>query len=248
MSYKTTRALVLREAKFKEADKMLTLLTEDEGKLSVRARGALRKNCKYGAAAQLLTFSEMTLFGNKGRWSLNEASTIEQFTGLRNDIALLSLGSYFAQLLESLSDEDSPNPAVLSLGLNGLHALNLSLHNPEQIKAVFELRLMCLSGYEPMLEACSVCGEVDIKLPTLDAYGGVLCCESCLAGEHSKKLELCDASLSAMRYVTNADSKRIFSFSLSGGAEQRFYRACEQYLLAQLDMSFPALDYWKKVK
>ena len=38
---KTTRALVLREVKFKEADKMLTVLTEDEGKLSVRARCSL---------------------------------------------------------------------------------------------------------------------------------------------------------------------------------------------------------------
>lgn len=245
--YRTTRALVLREVKFKEADKMLTILTEDEGKLSVRAGGALRKSCRYGAAAQLLAFSEMTMFGNKGRWSLNEAVTIELFSGLRQDIGLLALGSYFAQLMESVSDEDSPNPAVLSLGLNALYALSNGLYEPEHVKAVFELRLMCLSGYEPMLDACAVCGKVNITNAKLDAYGGVLYCRACPAGERGKPLALCAASLAAMRHVVCSEARKIFSFSLEGDAARRFYRACEEYMLIQLDRGFSSLDYWKTV-
>ena len=48
--YLNTKALVLREVKYKDADKILTVLTADEGKLTVKARGALRKSCKYAAA------------------------------------------------------------------------------------------------------------------------------------------------------------------------------------------------------
>ena len=247
MSYKTTGALVLREVKFKEADKMLTVLTADEGKLSVRARGALRKTCKYSAAAQLLVFSEMTLFGNKGRWSINEASTIEEFSGLRDDIERFALGSYFAQLLEAVSDEDSPNPAILSLGLNALYALSNGLHEAEKIKAVFELRLMCLSGYEPMLGSCAECGAVDITHITLNAYAGVLQCGNCRSGQKGKPLELCAVSLAAMRHVVSADPKKIFSFSLEGEASGRFNHACEEYLLAQLDCGFSSLEYWKNL-
>ena len=247
MSYKTTGALVLREVKFKEADKMLTVLTADEGKLSVRARGVLRKTCKYSAAAQLLVFSEMTLFGNKGRWSINEASTVEEFSGLRNDIERFALGSYFAQLLEAVSDEDSPNPAILSLGLNALYALSNSMYEPERIKAVFELRLMCLSGYEPLLDGCAECGEVDITKISLDAYAGVLQCGRCRSGQRGRPLELCSASLDAMRYVVCSDPKKIFSFSLEGEAAGRFFRVCEEYLLAQLDCSFSSLEYWRNL-
>ena len=47
--YLNTKALVLRETKYKDADKILTVLTSDEGKLTVKARGALRKSCKYSA-------------------------------------------------------------------------------------------------------------------------------------------------------------------------------------------------------
>ena len=46
-----TKGVVLRETETKEADKILTLLTQDQGKISVIARGARRKNCKYAACA-----------------------------------------------------------------------------------------------------------------------------------------------------------------------------------------------------
>lgn len=246
MPHLTTRALVLREVKFKEADKMLTVLTECDGKLSVRARGAMRKSCTYASAAQLLTFSEMTLFGNRGRWSLDEAQVIERFDGLSQDIELLALGSYFAQLLELLSDEDSPGSAILSLGLNALYALSKGLHSPAHIKAVFELRLMCLSGYEPVLEGCAVCGEVDITNAVLDLTEGTISCAGCRTGGGTAAL--CADSLAAMRYVTGAESRRVFSFSLTGEAALRFEAACEKYLLTQLDCGFSALDYYKEIK
>ena len=147
----TTRGLVLREVRYKESDKILTVLTQHEGKVTVRARGALRKGSRITAATQLLTYSDMTIFENRGRRTLNEASTVEEFLGLRADLGAFALGSYFAELLETVSAEEYPDPPVLQLGLNSLYALSRALCPPEQIKAVFELRLMCLAGYEPSL-------------------------------------------------------------------------------------------------
>ena len=139
----TTRGLVLREVRYKESDKILTVLTQHEGKVTVRARGALRKGSRITAATQLLTYSDMTIFENRGRRTLNEASTVEEFLGLRADLGAFALGSYFAELLETVSAEEYPDPPVLQLGLNSLYALSRALCPPEQIKAVFELRLMC---------------------------------------------------------------------------------------------------------
>ena len=74
--YQSVKALVLREVKYKEADKILTILTEEGRTMTVRAGGALRKTCRYGAEAQMLCYSEMTLFGTRGRWALREAAMI----------------------------------------------------------------------------------------------------------------------------------------------------------------------------
>jgi DNA repair protein RecO (recombination protein O) len=244
----TTKALVLREVKYREADKILTVLTESEGKLTVNARGALRKGSRIRAASQFLTFSEMTLFCNKGRWSLDEAETIEQFLGLRQDICLLALASYFAELLEAVSDGDSASPELLRLGLNALYALSRGMYPPEHIKSAFELRLMCLAGYEPELSACGECGAVDIIFPVFSLTGGTVYCRDCLQGvENAAALPLCAGSLAAMRHIVNSNPKKIFSFAIDAGAQKRLGEVCEAYVREQLERGFRSLDYYKSL-
>lgn len=97
-----TRGLILREAKYKESDKILTILTETDGKITAKARGVARTRSKLAAATQLLTFADFTLFGNKGYYTVNEAATVEQFRPLRSDIGLLALGSYIAEQPEQV--------------------------------------------------------------------------------------------------------------------------------------------------
>ena len=234
--YKTVRALVLREVKYKEADKILTVLTDFDGKLTVKARGALRKSCKYGAAAQALTCSEMTLFFNRGKWSLNEAVTIEQFLPLRDDLAAFSLGTYFAEVLEALGDEDSPDGALMQLGLNSLFALASGRYPREHVKAAFELRLLCLAGFAPALD-----GEGEFFSLT----GGVLHASGGAPGAPGQSLPLGAAARDAMRYVAAAPAKKIFSFSISNDALRYLGEISERYFEMQIGHRFQTLAYLK---
>lgn len=245
--YKTLHGLVLREVKYKESSKILTILTQEEGKLTAAARGAMRKSSKCAAAAQALVWSEMTLFENRGRHTLTEGSVLEDFSPLRADLGNYALGCYFAEMLEALSDEDSPDAALLHLGLNALFALSRGLYPPRHVKAVFELRCMCLAGFAPAVERCCVCGRADPPRPRLSLQGGAVLCGECGPGAPGKSLPLCQASLAAMRHVCRAGAKKIFSFTMDPAAQGRFYRAAEEYALTQLDRGFRTLDYWKDV-
>ena len=104
----TTKGLVLREVRYKEADRILTILTESDGKITAKARGALRKSSRTAAATQQLTWSELTLFGNRGKWTVNEGSMLEGFAGLRDEIERLALASYFAECLEAFAETGDP--------------------------------------------------------------------------------------------------------------------------------------------
>ena len=246
--YNTLHGLVLREVKYKESSKILTILTEEEGKITAEAKGALRKGSKCAASAQMLVWSELTFFENRGRYTLTEGTVLEDFAGLRGDLADYALGCYFAELLEAVSDQDSPDAALLHLGLNALFALSRKLWPPEHIKAVFELRLMCLAGFAPAADRCTECGSETPDDPRFSLYGSAVHCAHCLPPAPGKSLPLCAASLEALRYVCAAPAKRIYAFSLEGAAAERFYRMCEEYALAQLDRGFGTLDYWKSVK
>ena len=165
--YIVTKGVVLRETETRDADKILTLLTAERGKLSVIARGVCRKGCKFAACAQPLAYSEWTLY-KKGDWYYaNEGATLELFNGLRTDLDAMALGFYLAELTEGVITEESPQQELLSLLLNGLYAIS-TLHKPlPLVKAAFELRLMCLAGYTPELGGCAECGRAEPNFDTL---------------------------------------------------------------------------------
>ncbi len=247
--HRVVEGVVLRETDTKEADKILTVLTRSEGKVSVIARGARRKNSRIAAASQLLVYSEMTLF-QKGNWSiLDEASTLELFPGVRQDVELLALGSYFAELTELLSAEDVPAPDVLPLLLNALYALGTLHKNPLQVKAAFELRLLALSGFEPLVEGCAVCGGEEPEEPMLDVVQGLLHCKRCaLGGRRGLSMPLCGPSLAAMRHVLGCPPKRLYAFSLEPAALGRLADAAEAFAAAQLERGFRTLDFYKSIR
>ena len=244
--FHTTKALVLREVRYKEADRILTLFTEADGKITAKARGALRKSSRTGAATQQLTYAEMTLFGNRGKWTVNEASLVEPFAGLREDIERFALGCYLAECMEAFSVEDQPDAPLLQLGLNCLYALSRGLTDALLIKAAFELRLMCIAGFEPDVQGCAVCGKASPEEPIFHLEDGGVCCRSCRRASMGAWAELDEAALTALRYVVAAPARQLLSFRLEGRSRQLFSSAAERYLLLHAERGFSTLDYWKQ--
>ena len=242
-----TRGIVLRETQTKEADKILTVLTAERGRLSVVARGARRKNSRIAAASELLAYSEMVLYERGGWMMLDEASTLALWEGVRADVELLSLGSYFAEMTEAVTGEGESADAILSLLLNSLYALN-KLDKPRaQVKAAFELRLLALAGYEPLVSDCAVCGTEAPEAPLFDVNEGVVVCSACAGAAARSLLPLDPGALAAMRHVVRAEPKRMLSFSLRGDTLERFSAACEAFARAQLDRGFRTLDFYKSL-
>ena len=242
--YLTTRGLVLRTTEYKETDRILTVLTAEDGLLTLKARGVRSNRSKLKGACQLLTYAEFTVSEVRGFRFISEATAIEMFAGLRNDIVLLALGSYFAQLAEVLSQEDAASPALLSLILNALYALSKLQKPPRLVKAATELRLAAIAGYQPELSGCCVCGA-----PEPDRFSiadGTLECAACRSGD-GVRMPLSPASLAAMRYILSCPEKKLFSFTISGAAEKELCDAAESYLLTQLERSFYTLDFYKSL-
>lgn len=242
--YLTIQGLVLRVTAYNDTDALLTLLTPNHGKLTVKARGLRRKNSPLVAPCQLLAYGEFTLFEYRSMYTVNEAQTIELFTALRRDLQKLSLGTYFAQAAELLSQEDLPNPELLSLVLNCLYALS-KLNVPEAlVKSVFELRGACLAGYAPDLYGCHRCGN---PFPDrFDLTEGRLECASCR--DHTStgiRMPVTAGMLEAMHYITTCDAKKLFSFQAGESTLESLSSVTESYLATQLERGFSTLDFYK---
>lgn len=244
--YLTTKALVVRVTDYNDKDSLLTLLTPENGKLTAKARGLRRKNSPLVAPCQLLAYGEFTLFEYRGAYTVNEALSLELFHGLRRDLTKLSLGTYFAQVAEVLSQEDMPNPELLALVLNCLYALDALEKSEQTVKAVFELRAASLAGYTPDLGACHVCANE--RPDRFDLLHGYLECSTCgRTDARAIRMPVSPAAVEAMRFIVSCPPKRLFSFDIGENALRELSAVTEGYLCTQLERGFSTLDFYKSL-
>ena len=240
--YVSTRALVIRSVPYKDADRILTVLSDKLGRITVRARGAVRKNSTLSSASQLFCCSDMVLFEKDGRYTLNEAHITEQFEGLRADLHAMSLASYFAEVLSSQEEDDTLGSSeLLRLALNCLYALSSGKYHRELVKAAFELRYMTLSGYEPDLNCCALCGcLLSGDTRSLPEKGEIYCLEC--APRYGVELSLC--ALTAARHFVSCELKKLLQVSVSEQDAQSLSEFSGRYLKSCLERGFKTLDFY----
>lgn len=235
--HETTRGLVLREVAYREADMMLTILTESGEKVSACARGVRRKNSKLSAAVQSLAYSEFTLFVNGTSATVNEAEAIELFFTLRSDLTALALASYFAECLEVTADAEVRNPELLRLGLNCLYALTKGGYDPRLVKAAFELRIARYAGYAPLL------GELPPH-PVFSMEDGALRAATDPGG---RACPVNAGVVDAIRHILFTDLKKLLAFSLPEDGVRILATLAEEYLLTHFERTFKTLGFYHEL-
>ena len=262
------KGLVLKAKNINENDKYLTVLCEEYGKISFNAAGARNFKSKNLVSAQPFAYSEFTLFKGSAFMRLNEAHIIENFYGIRTNLASLALAVYLADIACVICvGEVGGDGGILRLLLNTLYMLSNQKIPAETLKAIFELRVLTKSGFMPNLSECELCLRRNFESDApifFDYIGGNLICDNCLSlsnenekgqggndefewlGNSQKKLaRISQGALEAMRFVTGAKDEKLFSFSLSEDLAREFSKICEKYLLEQLVMNTDSLKYYK---
>ena len=247
-----TKAVVIREVTVGEADKLLTLLTPELGRITARCRGVRTLKSRRFAAAQQFIYSDMVLSEKDGLYALEEADAIESFFGIRTRLEAIACAEYFAELVNTVTVEGEGDADIMSLFLNGLYMLTREDAEVLRTKAVFEARLVMLMGIMPDLSACSECGKPSPKA-WLDAAGGVILCDECALnqnslGEGEKTLLPLDKGVAELfSYVAFCEGKRIFAFAAEKALLEEFSRVTERYLHYQLGKKFETLSFLHSV-
>lgn len=151
-----TQAIVLRQRKLGEADKIVTLYSSHQGKIDAVAKGVRRTRSRLAGHLEPLTLGSYLLAEGRELDIVTQAETVDAFAALRDDLERLSRGLYCAELVDRLTPERSEGQPVFRLLQETLGLLS---REPELDLAVrrFELRLLDELGYRPSLESCAVC-------------------------------------------------------------------------------------------
>lgn len=238
----STKGLVIREQTIGESDRLVTLLTADYGLVRAFVRRAKQMKSRMNSATCLFAYSDFSLYRSKDAFVVDDAVAIEVFFGLRKDIERLSLAQYFAQLAFELGAEEQPCEELLRLTLNSLHLLCKGERSLVQIKAVFELRAMCLGGYMPGILACDSCGTYETPLMYFDTLEGKIYCENC---PKAGAIPLPKTVITAVRFICLTEPSKIFSFTLSDENMKLLSDVAEKYMLSRVQRKLSAFEFYK---
>ena len=253
----TVTGLVVRETPLDEYDKLITVVTHELGKITIKGKGVKSLKSKHVSTTQLYSYNTYVLRKRK-YYYIVDSEHKESFFGLRTELARLALAAYIADICADMAAEENPDEPILRLTLNALYALSQGKYTPSKVKAAFELKSAALSGLCPDLVACCVCGCYEADAMYLDVMNGKIVCPKCRGAYVRGKLidedatadiyiKLSPAVLEAMRYIAYSDQKKMLSFSLDDEDMTELSRACEKYLINQLENDYYSLDFYKKV-
>jgi DNA repair protein RecO (recombination protein O) len=170
-------AVVLRHNDWGEADRILALYTRERGKLRVVAKGARR--IKSRKAGHIEPFTRVTLQLARGRDLpiVTQAETVEAYLPLHDELAKTGQAAYTVELLDRFTYEDATeNQSIFRLLTDTLSRI-ASEPDPWLAVRFYEVHLLGLLGFRPLLFECANCGK---PVQALDQFfsavqGGVLC-------------------------------------------------------------------------
>ena len=206
MTTEKTSAIVLRVVDFSETSCVVTLFTEDFGKIGALAKGARRPKGPFDSALDLLAVCRI-VFIHKSSDTLDlltEAKLERRFRAATRELSRLYAGYYVAELLNELTDLGDPHPDLYREADRTLQALDQNAPVPDTVLR-FEVLTLRLLGVLPSLDACAACGKPVAAAGRVlfgQLAGGVLC-PGCRAGQR-QVVSLSAEVVTALRALAQA--------------------------------------------
>ncbi len=158
MFYKT-RALIINSMDYLENDKILTVFTEDKGKIKAIAKGVKKPKSSLRACVQPICFSDLHIRSGKSLEQITQGRVLEFYGDIREDINCLLNTLYIFEILDKTLHEKAPLPELFASTLEFLNSLAEKGFNPLYIR-YFELNLLIELGYRPLWNQCCCCGRI----------------------------------------------------------------------------------------
>jgi DNA repair protein RecO (recombination protein O) len=255
-----TEGIVLRRSDFGEADRLLTVLTPERGKLRLVAKGARKPSSRKSGHVELFAHSQLLVAVGRDLDIITQAETIEPFVGLRRDLLRTSYAYYLAELVDAFlaeHDENRPMFELLreSLGRLSTEGKDEGRSGESDLEAAlglvaryFELHLLSLAGYQPQLFSCVGCGKpLEPEVNYLSAAdGGILCRDH--GYDRVGTMELSVNALKVLRFLQTRDWETSRLLRLSTASREEVERALIDYITFHLERQVKSVEFMHRLQ
>lgn len=207
-------AFVLRSVDYGESDRIVTFFTREHGKLPAFARAARKSQRRFGGALEPFQRLRIRFRDRRGDLASLASATIEEGRpSLLADYDLIARASYLTELVTEATREREAHPELFDLLDRGFDLLAspafAAAPTPkrEAWRCTFELKLLDLAGYRPVLDACAMCGTTEAARFRFAPERGAVLCGACAMG--SGGVPVSAGTLRLLQAALDADLTRL---------------------------------------
>lgn len=176
MSLYRDEAVVLRTHKLGEADRIVTLLTRQHGKVRAVAKGVRRTRSRFGARLEPFMMTDVQLYEGRSLDTVTQAETLAPYgQWLVADYPRYTAGTAMLETAERLTEEREPAVQQFLLLVGGLRTLAAGEHEAALVLDAYLLRSLSVAGWAPSFLDCSRCGQPGPHRAFAVPSGGVVC-------------------------------------------------------------------------
>ncbi len=236
--YYQSRGVILRQRDFKDSDKLLSIFTEKEGKITAIAKGVKKSKSSLRACVQPFCHSFLHFNQGKNMDIITQAKLLDFYGNSRQDLERALNCYYLMELLDKSLQEHLPLPDLYQTLLTVLEAINEQGLNPLYIR-YFESQLLVKLGYKPVLKHCVVCGQKPVESFHFSLAEGGLICPACVRAEevHST-LSLSGETIGLLGLLTQGGIQALSRVKVSPAGLKQLELLLEKYLEYHLDRKF----------
>ena len=231
-----TKGIIISESNMGDFDKMLTMLTPGQGKISCVAKGARRPKSSLLAGTQFLCFGEYIMYKGAENYSINSCETIEMFYNIRVDLDKLEEAVKITKIIQDVTGENENCYKILQLYLNTLFMISEGEKNADFIISVFKLKLLCYLGLRPKIEFCVNCEKKENLLFFSIKDNGLKCIECAKLDKGA--IQISQSTWLAIKYIVLAPPKKLFSFNLGENSQKELELVSRIYFNEKLEKEY----------
>ncbi|RZV41152.1 MAG: DNA repair protein RecO [Acidimicrobiales bacterium] len=173
-------AVVLRSWKLGEADRIVSLMTQANGKIRCVAKGARKTQSRFGARVEPTNHIQVQLYRGKGDLdTLTQVESIDRYPMIREDLELFARASEMLEAVEQVAQEREPNEGLYVMLAKAMHTVSQS--SSDLVVAGFFLKLLAQEGFAPAVDVCVSCGATT-NLTHFSVSDGGTTCGTCRLG------------------------------------------------------------------
>jgi len=177
MALRHDQGIVLRGYPFGEADRVVVLLSPNNGKIRTVAKGVRKTKSRFGGRLEPFTHVDLVLYEGRNLDTITQVAVLEPFPHLRSDLDAVVAAGTMVEAADAVAQEDEAAIRLFLLLQRGLKTLEAGERSPDLITS-FLLKLADVVGVAPSLLQCASCGRVD-GLHRFSFGGGGSICDRC---------------------------------------------------------------------